>query len=360
MAPSTFFYVTLKPVYGHDALRARLGRALLDRRLPQALLFTGPVGSGKQRLALWLAQSVLCEDDAGEPCGHCGACRLVLDLAHPDLHWFVPVARPKSTETTKQIDEIKSAIAEVVAERRETGQWEPSDGTAGHWLASVRMLQRVAAVTPFRARRKILILGDAERLVVQDANLEAANALLKLLEEPPADTTIILTASEPQALLPTIRSRVVPLRVGRLPDATVREFVTRELDARLSGKALEHRVASADGRIGFAVPRPGDDRAVARARALLEAARGGPVRWAGLALAQAPWGARGDFAGTLDALVVELRAEIQQAAGAGDRVRLQAQLAALGRVQAVQETVGTNVNPQLALAELARELEQVA
>jgi DNA polymerase III subunit delta' len=351
----------LNPVFGHDALRTRLASALHGGRLPQVLLFSGPVGSGKQRLALWLGQAALCEDlSTAGPCDHCAECRLARDIAHPDLHWFVPVARGKATEPSRQIDEVKLSIAEAVAERREQGLWEPTDGTTGHWLASVRLLQRVASITPFRARRKVLILGDAERLVVQEANLEAANALLKVLEEPPADTTIVLTASEPQALLPTIRSRTVPVRVGRLPDATVRAFISQEIDGRLTGAALEHRVAQADGRIGLALPRAGEGRAVERARAVLDAAHAGAAQWSTLALGQPPWGARGDFAGTLDALAVELRGLLRQAADAGDRAALDRRLAALGHVHAVQQTVGTNVNPQLALAELARALEQVA
>jgi DNA polymerase-3 subunit delta' len=351
----------LKPVYGHEALRARLASALLGGRLPQVLLFTGPVGSGKQRLALWLGQAAMCEDPSpAGPCGRCAECRLCLELAHPDLHWFVPVLRGKASDPAKLLEEVKFAIAEAVAERREQGLWEPPDGTTGHWLAAVRLLQRVASVTPFRAGRKVLILGDAERLVVQEANLEAANALLKVLEEPPADTTIVLTASEAQALLPTIRSRTVPVRVGRLPDATVKAFLTQELDSQLTGASLEHLVAQADGRIGLTLPRVGDGRAIERARAVLGAAQGGAVQWATLALGQPPWGARGDFAGTLDALAVELRALLIRAAHAGDRDTLGRRLAALDRVHAVQQTVGTNVNPQLALAELAQALERVA
>jgi DNA polymerase-3 subunit delta' len=351
----------LKPVYGHDALRARLASALLGGRLPQVLLFTGPVGSGRQRLALWLGQAALCDDPSPTgPCGRCAECRLCQELVHPDLHWFIPVARGKATDPAKLVDEVKIAIAEVVAERREQGLWEPPDGTTGHWLAAVRLLQRVASVTPFRAGRKVLILGDAERLVVQEANLEAANALLKVLEEPPADTTVILTASEPQALLPTIRSRTVPLRVGRLPDATVKSFVAQELHSRSAGASLDHLVAQADGRIGLVLPRAGDSRALERARAVLSAAQGGPVQWATLVLGQAPWGARGDFAGTLDALAVELRALLMRAADAGDHDTLGRRLAALDQVHAVQQTVGTNVNPQLALAELGPALERVA
>jgi DNA polymerase-3 subunit delta' len=270
------------------------------------------------------------------------------------------VPRGKASDPAKLVDDARFAVAEAVAERRERGLWEPTDGTAGHWLATVRLLQRVASVTPFRARRKVLILGDAERLVVQEGNLEAANALLKVLEEPPADTIIILTASEAQALLPTIRSRTVPVRVGRLPDAIVKAFITQELDTRLAGPSLEHRVTQADGRIGLALPRDGEGRAIERARGVLAAAEGGAIQWTTLALGQPPWGARGDFAGTLDALAVELRGLLVRAADAGDQLALERRLAALDRVHAVQQTVGTNVNPQLALAELAGALERVA
>jgi hypothetical protein len=116
----------------------------------------------------------------------------------------------------------------------------------------------------------------------------------------------------------------------------------------------------ADGRPGRALQAAGDTAASGRARALLEAVAAGPHAWASLALGQPPWGARAGFADTLDALAVALRDRLTLAAGSGDRMALGKGLAALARVDAVRETVGTNVNPQLALAELARELERVA
>lgn len=323
-------------------------------------MFTGPEGTGKQRLALWLAQSVLCAESEGPACGRCPECRLVLDLAHPDLHWFVPIPRPKAAETSKQVDEVKLALGEVMAERRDGGRWTPGDGTTGHWLASVRLLQRVAALTPFRSRRKILILGDAERLVVQEANLEAANALLKVLEEPPADTTIVLTAAESSGLLPTIRSRVVPMRVGRVPDDVVREYATRELGTEERGTALERVIAAADGRIGRLLAAGAAAGPVRQAQALLDAAAAGAEQWSVLALSQPPWGARGEFADMLAALAMELRARVRRAAEAGDREGAGRHLAAIERVESVRDTLGTNVNPQLALAELARALERAA
>ncbi|MDH5197832.1 MAG: hypothetical protein OEY20_11330, partial [Gemmatimonadota bacterium] len=189
---------------------------------------------------------------------------------------------------------------------------------------------------------------------------EAANSLLKVLEEPPADTLLILTAAEPQGLLATIRSRVVPVRLGRIPDEVIRQFLVREVDSTLRGAALERRVVDADGRPGRALQSAADSAAGDRARALLDAAAVGAQEWASLALRQAPWGARGAFADTLDSLAVELRERLARAALADDRRGLDRALTALARVDAVHETLGTNVNPQLALAELARDLERVA
>src|SRR5205823_2162535 len=106
---------------------------------------------------------------------------------------------PKATEPDKQIDEAAEALGEVMAARREKPLYERPEGMVSHALASIRLLQRRLVLTPFRAKRKVFILGDAERLVVQESSQEAANALLKVLEEPPADTVVILTAAEPQA-----------------------------------------------------------------------------------------------------------------------------------------------------------------
>jgi DNA polymerase III subunit delta' len=350
----------LLPVYGHESALEGLASSITTGRFPQAVLLSGPSGAGKQRVALWLAQALLCSQRAGRPCERCSDCKLAANLAHPDLHWFLPIARPKAGDHAKQVDEVRDLLAEAVTERRATGRWGPSDGTTGHWQASVRLLQRIAALTPFRDRGKVLVVGDAERLVVQDANLEAANALLKILEEPPADTTLILTAAEPRALLPTIRSRVVPVRIGRVPDDVVRQFALAELDPAPQDTALDRMVAAADGRIGLLLGVEGRADLAERARGLLESAAAGPVRWAELALRQPPWGARGDFAGMLDALAVELQARLAQAAARGDRTRLRHTLAALTCLETIREGVGTNANPQLALAELGRDLERAA
>src|SRR6266705_1500857 len=247
----------IPPLYGHEGIRHRLAGAIASGRLPQALLFEGPRGVGKQRLALWMAQLMVCEarggageGGKGEPCGTCQQCKLVLTLSHPDVHWFVPVELlKKGADADKQVELVEEALAEEMAARRERPFYEPPAGLASHGIASVRLLLRRLALTPALARRKVFIIGDAERLVPQAGADAAANALLKAVEEPPADTEFVLTATEPEALLPTILSRVVRVRVARLPDSIVAVFAQRELGLK-SQRDVAQRVAAAEGRLG--------------------------------------------------------------------------------------------------------------
>jgi DNA polymerase-3 subunit delta' len=208
-------------------------------------------------------------------------------------------------------------------------------------------------------------VGDAERLVPQEASPEAANALLKLLEEPPEDTVFVLTAEDPKALLPTVRSRAVPLRLGRLGSDEVRGFLESHLDPPLDPAILDERVALAEGSIGRALWEV-EDAAQARARALefLDAALGGAgpgadrVQLMERVLKQAPWSARGEFSGMLEALGEALSDASRARAVPGSLERRDP--AALSRalilVAEAEEAARGNVNPQLLLAVLGEQL----
>jgi hypothetical protein len=138
--------------------------------------------------------------------------------------------------------------------------------------------------------------------------------------------------------------------------------LTHELDPPLKGAALTRRVELAEGLIGRAVwiDDKGAGNADRYAERLLTAAAEGAGSWAELALAQAPWGARGDFAAMLDALAVRLRRRLADEAATGETAAAARHLDALRRVEETRATVGTNANPQLALAVLAQELERLA
>ena len=342
----------IHPLYGHEGVRNRLAGAFASGRLPQALLLEGPAGVGKQRLGLWLAQLLLCDAPVAggrEPCEACRSCRLVLSLSHPDLHWFVPIELGK-----RGGDAVETALGEEMAARREKPLYEPTSGLAGHAIASVRLLLRRLALTPAIGRRKVAIIGDAERLIPQQGQEAAANALLKVLEEPPADAQLVLTASEPEALLPTILSRVVRVRLARLPDTIVTAFVQKELGVA-EESIVEQQVRSADGIPGRVLAvtgdRPGADAAAGE---FLSAARGAGVGRYELALRQMPFQARGGFTAMLDALLARLRAEAR-AAGTPSRKLTEA----IARVFEAREQAQGNVNPQLLAAVLSDDLAGV-
>jgi len=361
--------MTLKPLVGHAEARRRIAQAVTAGKLPQVILMAGPEGVGKQRLALWTAQLLLCEAPGTEPCGACRSCRLVLGLAHADLHWIVPIPRPKAGEPDKQVEEAAESLAEVMEERRKAPLYGPVDGMSSHGMATARLMARRAALTPVEGRRKVFILGDAERLIVQESSQEAANALLKLLEEPPADTWFLLTASDPGRLLPTIRSRTVPLRLGRLRDADVRSFLAAELDPAPTGADLDRLVSRAAGSIGAALAESDTGQAARNAAASwLEAVMGGAGPAAERALAQAPWAARGEFTDLLDAIADTLGDAARSTVGAEALRPVPPALArkdaarltdAIALVTGAREAAQGNVNPQLLLAVLAGDLAEV-
>jgi hypothetical protein len=172
----------------------------------------------------------------------------VLSLQHPDVHWFVPIELSKRGGTStgggdadKQIELVAEALGEEMAARREQPLYAPVVGLASHPVAAVRLLLKRIAITPAMGKRKVFIVGDAERLIPQLGTEVAANALLKALEEPPADSVIIITAADSNALLPTILSRVVLVRVARIADSAVTAFAQQTLG--ISNKdELEQRV----------------------------------------------------------------------------------------------------------------------
>lgn len=341
--------MSLRSLYGHQAVRDRLSQAVRSGRLPQALLLHGPRGVGKQRLGLWLAQLILCEEQGSEPCGKCRSCHLVGGLSHPDLHWIVPLElAKKGADADKQIDLVEAALADEMALRREHPLYGPLSGLASHSVAAVRLILRRVSLTPAMGSRKVFLIGDAERLIPQQANPEAANALLKVLEEPPADTVLILTAAEPDRLLPTILSRVVRTRILSVPDSVVTSFMQSEL-SELKNQARS--LAAAEGCIGRLLaqvtPSGGGWDA---AEAFLGAVRGSSADRYAAALRQAPFQARGGFSDMLDGLAERLRRE----AKAGGETRRIAEAIAL--VLEARERAQGNVNPQLLAAVLSDDL----
>jgi DNA polymerase III subunit delta' len=350
----------LVPLYGHAALQEQLRDAYARNALPASLLLHGPRGIGKQRLALWLGQLVLCEQPAKAPCGACTQCRFTTRLAHPDLHWFFP--RPRLKDSDPSLEDVNADVAEAIAERVEQGGlYAAPGGDEAIFVATVRAIVQSAVLSPAMAKRKVYIVGDAERMVAQTGADQAANAFLKLLEEPPADTFVVLTSSEPGALLPTIKSRVVSLRVTPLRPAEMRELLGDATVAKAVAK--QHRDTSEADLLTLAAGAAGrmfghDALAVAAAAAhsILDAAvSGDDAKISRAAFVQGTAKARGRFSDTLDVLTGLLHDHARSSAERDPRSARGA-AAAVAAVERAKELAEGNGNPQLIAASLLREI----
>ena len=354
-----FSVVPIVPLAGHTVLRRRFEESLHRGSLPASLLVHGPRGVGKQRLALWLGQLLLCGTPEA-PCGECSNCRHAMDLTHPDLVWVFPRPR-KDDQADAAPDEVAANLAEAVSERREAlGLYAAPPGTDGIFVSGVRSLVREAIKPPSVARRRVVVVGDVEQMARTEDAAEAANAFLKLLEEPPAHLTIILTSSEPGALLPTIRSRVVSIRAGRLSDAEVRALLSRpEVSAfldRVDKDSLDLRVGRAGGAPGSLLSATSLAAARENAQRILAAASGSRGAQLRVSLAQGASGARGSYSDTLDELTRLLRDRVATSLDAGDGAAARRMARGIPAVERAKVRAAGNTHPGLLTAQLVREL----
>ncbi len=375
--------IRLHPLEGHRGVRRALTRAHASHGLPASLLIHGLRGVGKQRLALWIAQLQVCERPGDDgPCDGCRPCRLALGLEHPDVHLFLPLARPKGVAGDRLADALESARIDALDELRARPlRPSTSDESRALYLATVRNLRKTAQAPPTMAPKQVLIVADAEHLVPQESSQEAANALLKLLEEPPSATRFILTSSEPGRLLPTIRSRSVPLHLARMEAGEVSAFLERhcEVDPETAAWAARLGQGSIGRALGF-LPDDGEPGPLeARRREALELVRaalspGRAERYA-FALGHRPAGARSlvelfthveEWLRDLAAVAAQAEdkvlskdslAELRSLARAGN-VSPAGLAAALSAVEEAREHARGNVNPQLLVTGLATRLRR--
>ena len=200
---------------GHEWIAASLWRMVAEDRLPQTLLFAGPEGVGKATLARHLAAGINCESGPGMPCGECSSCERILAA---DLS---TAAYRQLFQDRRKLAASKRAESPLVISTHPDVLIFPPDGPMQIiGIDQARMLRNAARLAPSEGRRRIFVLDHAER-----ANAEAANALLKTLEEPAPGLTIILTTENPYLLPATIRSRSIPFYFAALSPAEMETFL---------------------------------------------------------------------------------------------------------------------------------------
>ncbi len=219
-----------KDVLGHRNLHAHLTTSADGGRIPHAQLFVGPEGSGTLAAAIVYAQYILCGNSGGENQGGSEACNLkCAQLTHPDLHFSFPVASSGGGSSHPVSNDFLATWRDFVANQPYGNlfDWYQSMGIekkqgqiSVHEAADI---VRKLSLKSFEGGYKVLIMWMAERM-----NNSAANKLLKLIEEPPAKTVIILVAEQEDLLLQTIRSRCQILHFPPLPEEVIVEGLMRK------------------------------------------------------------------------------------------------------------------------------------
>ena len=223
-------------ITGQEELKRRLTASVDAGRVSHAQLFTGAAGTGALPLAVAYAQYLCCRNRRdGDACGVCPDCRQIAALAHPDLHWVFPVNKQgkKSGEVIRS-DEFLPLFRELFAERG--GYFTPQEwydrldlGKTLKGSIAAREAEEIIrklSFKSFESEYKILLIWLPETM-----NEEAANKLLKILEEPWERTLFLLVSEQPELLLPTIRSRTQEVHVPRIAPGVL------EAEARAQGVA---------------------------------------------------------------------------------------------------------------------------
>lgn len=202
-------------------------RSMVDsQRIPHALLLSGPCGIGKLLLARTFAQYMHCRHrSGGEPCGKCPDCLQHLSMNHPDTHYVYPVFKReggKAAYSTDYFDNWKEFLKEHPF--AEPDCWTEALGADNKqpviYVDDSNEIVRLANLSAFSSDKKVFIVWQPEKL-----QIEAANKLLKILEEPFSDTVFILVSNSPEQILPTIYSRTRHIPVSSPDEATVAKLL---------------------------------------------------------------------------------------------------------------------------------------
>ncbi|WP_333647452.1 DNA polymerase III subunit delta' [Lacrimispora sp.] len=198
-------------IIGHENIKEHLQRAIESNHVSHAYILTGEAGMGRKSIANAFAMTLLCEKGKNEPCMECHACKQVMSGNHPDL---IYVTHEKTGSIG--VDDVREQIHDTIM------------------------------IRPYSSYYKIYIVDEAEKMTVQ-----AQNALLKTIEEPPSYAVIMLLTTNQEVFLPTILSRCIQLKLKPLQDSVIKSYLVGSLGIKES--RAEIYSAFARGNLGRAI-----------------------------------------------------------------------------------------------------------
>ncbi len=219
----------LQTVRGQATAIQLIERSLAARSMHHAWLFHGPDGVGKERSAFELARALLCQSQPWHGCGTCSACVRIGSRTHPDFQVLVPEA--------EAVERGWAGRSDFAA----TPSWDIR-------IEQIRKLQNSLSLRALESTFKVAILLTADAM-----NVPAQNALLKTLEEPSANTVLILVSAMPDRLLPTIRSRCIKAPFAPLQIDQVVLALRESMGPKHDEIELNRRAALSFGSVGYAV-----------------------------------------------------------------------------------------------------------
>ncbi|MDZ4723701.1 MAG: hypothetical protein SGI97_07340 [candidate division Zixibacteria bacterium] len=246
-----------------------LSRSHENKRVASTYLFQGREGSGQWPLAIWFSALINCQSPRKEsltnnqmalPCRECAHCKSIFSLSFPELSIVVPLS------SFKNLDEQIELIGQALKQRRDEPYCIPvSPKTVNISIELAREVKRKLSMKAPVGITRVVIFDQMDKMLQL-----AADALLKLIEEPPPQTVIILTTAYPEALLPTIISRSQRIRLDRVSDTVITEYLKSRYSAFESRARLAARLSEGSpGRAVQLVQTGGDDEQSARATAFL-------------------------------------------------------------------------------------------
>ena len=238
--------MSFNEIIGQKEVKELLEKSLKKGRIASAYLFCGPEGLGKTTTSFNFAKAMNCQIHKTDSCSSdttakkCPSCRKIDLFSHPDVKILFPVTKKVREENSRN-------------ELLQQGKIHIYQKTEIISIDDLRDVQEMLLMKPFDANKRVVIIIDAEAMTE-----EAQNAFLKILEEPPRDTTIILTSSQPERLFSTIRSRCQKITFKRLSREEIKAFLLKK--GKLTDEEINLICLLSNGSIKIAMDFLNEDR----------------------------------------------------------------------------------------------------